>query len=169
MGIFCGFGNAELGFARLADGFAHGHGQFLWGKRNRHIGHGGVIFGHADKMQGQHAAVSLESRKLGIDKGAGYLAGAVGTEVEENETVARLYRLAALYYGGHDKLVCGVFALGVQGAIGFFNRLYGVGRLQTLTVYHGGIGLIYPPPLTVAVHAVIAAHHRGDGSRVNLR
>ena len=162
MGVFLRLGNAELFEALLGDVLAEGVHQRLRLEGHLHVRHRGVILRHADVSKREEAVFALEAGEVRVDKGAGDLAGAVGTEVEEDHRVVRLDLAASGAHNRHDKLVGHVVGVGVG------HGLHRVAALHALAVYHRGIRLFDAIPAVVTVHGVVAAHDRRDLSDADL-
>ncbi len=168
VGVFCGFRNTQLCQARPADRFAHSHGQLDWRERHRDVRHGRVIFGHADIFKREHV-LPFKTRKIRVYESACYLPCAIRPEVKENHAVPVFDGFSVLNHCGNHKFVGGVLAFGVEGAVGFLDRLYRVGGPDAFAINHRVIGLLDPPPLGVAVHPVVPAHHGGNFPDADFR
>src|SRR5690606_33292069 len=91
MGVFFGFGNAQLGFAEAGDILAKGVDQGF-----RRVGAmgvtalgevGGILGGH-DKIRQLWPHFAFKTAEIVVHKGLGDFAGAVGAEVHKDYAVA---------------------------------------------------------------------------------
>ena len=156
MGVLLRLGDAQLGQALVGDVLAKGVHQALGLVGHLHVGHGGVVLGHAHIAEREEALLPLKAGEVGVHQSAGDFPGPVGAEVVEDDAVALANGLGALDNRGHHKLVGDFLVVGVlhgaQGALG----------LLALAVDHGGIGLLHTLPAVVPVHGVVAAHDGGN-------
>ena len=155
MGVLFGLRHAELLETAGADDVADGVLDDLGG-----IGDGQgqrlVILGGADIAERIDGLGTLESVKIGQIQGPGHLAGAVGTEVHENDAVALVDGAVLADHGGLHKFV------GHALSIAVFHSLHRVHSLHALTADDGAISLLHAVPALVAVHAPEAALDGGD-------
>ena len=158
VGVFLGFGDAQLGLALLGQVFAEHVGQRL-----RFEGAGGLdarrVLGKRDEAGQLRLALAREFGKVAFDKGAAELAGTVGAEVHEDHGIAifDLDRLAD--GGGFDELVA--FFTGI-GRLQAFER--GGGVELALAFDDQVVGLLDTVPAIVAVHGEVATAEAGDAA-----
>ena len=162
MGIFLGLGNAQLGQSLLADILAKGIGQILRLIGHLHIGHGGIVLGHADIHQREEAFFAPEPGKIGVHQRAGQLTCPVGAEVEEDHAVPASDGRVFRHHRRHGKFI------GHTVFIVFPHHRHRVGCLYALAVHHGVIGFHYPLPAVVPVHGVVAAAYGGYLAHADL-
>jgi len=124
--VLLGLGNAQLLQALFGDVFAKGVVETLRLEGNLHVRHGRVVLGHADVVQREEGA--LETGKVRVNQRAGDLAGAVWTEVVEDNRIIcgnpSLRRVAD--DNRHDEFV------GDFGCVGVLDRLCSISTLLTL-------------------------------------
>ena len=157
MGVLLRLRDAQLGHAQLGDILAEDVVQGLLGVGDDHVGHGRIVGGGAHIVQGEEALFALKALEVGIHQGAGDLPGPVGPEVHEQDGVpgANLGALAG-DHGNHE-------LVGDAGVIGLLHRVHRIlVELGALAVDHGGVCLLQPIPVGVAIHGVVAALHGGD-------
>ena len=160
MGVLLRLGDAQLGHAHAAEVFAQAVLDRHTGPRHQHVGHGGVILGVAHIGGGEE--LPLETVKIGIHDGAGDLPCPVGAVVEEDDAVVVADgALAVADHRLHE-------FVGDAVGVGLGHRVHGVGVVDALAVDHGVIGHLHALPALVAIHGVIAAHHRGDPAHADL-
>ena len=103
MRVLLRLGDAQLRHAELAQILAepilHGDAR----PRDGHVRHGCVILRAADV--GSRKELALEAVEIGVDDGAGNLAGTVGTEVEADDAVIVGNRALAVADDGLDELI----------------------------------------------------------------
>ena len=155
MRVFLGLGEAELAQPLRRHPGAERVDDLLLGVGG---GHEAVvllgIIDHAEQRRPFRAPAGFEPGEAGIADGAEDFAGAVGAEVEEEDTVAVLRAGIVADYSGRDELV------GFPGGIGTAQRLGDGFRAPSLAPDHRRIGRTHPLPAVVAVHRVVAP---GDG------
>ncbi len=157
MGVFFGFGNAQLGFAVVGQQLAQAVVQGF-----RRIGHErvdavGVLGGH-DKTGECRLLAAGETIEVAVDKGAGNFPGAVGAEVHKDNRVTVVNRAAGLAVGlnnrGGDKFVVLVALVGGGQCLS--------GTVVTVLAFRFGqqaVGFFYAVPAVISVHGVIATDH----------
>ncbi len=166
VGVFLGLGDAQLGQPCIADHLREDVDQFLGPEGDGKI-EGLVVAGHADIGGKPRPDIAGEAAESRIGKGAGYLAGAVGAEVEEDEAVAVLHpahRDAPVHdHAGQNELVG--HPIGVALPDG------GLGAREggPLAGDHGAVCLLDAVPAVVTVHGVVTADHRGDPAAAKAR
>ena len=124
--VLLGLGDAQLLQALLGDVFAKGVVEALRLEGNLYVRHGRVVLGHADVVQREEGA--LETGKVRVNQRAGDLAGAVWTEVVEDDRIIcgnpSLRRVAD--DNRHDEFV------GDFGCVGVLDRLCSISALLAL-------------------------------------
>ena len=156
MGILLGLGDPQLGQPILADILTHGHGQGFRREGNVDVWHGGVILGHADKVQGEEAVLPGKTGEVRIHESTGDLPGTVGPEVEEDYAVAGFNGTLFVQDGGNHEFV------GDALFIGLLDGAYGAAALHALAVHHSGIGFFHPIPGVIPIHGIEPPHNGGD-------
>ena len=91
MSVLLGLGNAQLSLAILGQVLAQNVLQLHRRIGDLTVGHGGIIFGHADIVHLLAAAAALKAGERIVAEDAGHLAGTVGAEVHEDDGVAILH------------------------------------------------------------------------------
>ncbi|MNP10208.1 hypothetical protein D3C76_1023490 [compost metagenome] len=158
MGVFFGFGDAQLGLAVFRQVVAQHVFQAAGGEGRRCRNAGGVL-GQHDETGQFWLAGTLEFTEVVFDEHAGQFAGAVGAEVHEHHGVAvfDLHRLTD--GGGFDELVA--LATRVRGLQAF---LGGGGVEFAMAVDDQVVGLGHTVPTVVAIHGEITADEAGDAA-----
>ena len=108
------------------------------------------------------AAATLKALEVIVAEDAGHLAGAVRTEVHEDDGIAVLHATALAGDHGNHKLI------GDIGGIGSVNGLLRIGGVVALAVDKGGVGLFFAVPVVVAVHGIVTAGDGGNGAHAQL-
>ena len=155
MRVLLGLSDTQLGQAVFREILAEGVDELLRLEGDVDVGHGRVILRHADVGDGEATVPALKAGEIVIDKGAGDLTRSVGTEVVEDDAVARFDGVAARDHGRQHELVCHAVIIAV------LHRLYGIGLLYALAVDDRRIRLFDALPAIISVHRVVAS---ADGS-----
>ncbi len=157
MGILLGFGEAQLLPARLADDVAQHVGQLL--RREQGGEPGGVRAGILHHAGGgrEGEGRTREGGKSRAQQGFQNLAGPVGAEVGEQDSVARAHSCIRSDDRGLDELVRQIRRVRVG------NDLRSAVRFGTFGHGEGAVGQFHPFPALVPIHGVVTAGNRGDG------
>ncbi len=102
---------------------------------------------------------SREAGEIRIEHRGQNFAHAIGTEVEAQHAVAILHAAIIADHRRQDELVELLLGIGVR------DRRLRIGEMRTLRHNDRIVGLLDALPALVAVHAVVAADHRGDPHR----
>ena len=157
MRILLRFGDAQLLFAEGGEVFAEGVFQALRREGDADVREGGVVLREADIYGREVPRFAFKAVEGRLREGTGDLAGAVGTEIEEDDAVALLYqsyRPAALDdVGGKDELVGDAVFIRLFERICRVLRLYAVaevsvpddgGLVEKLLSFGGGVKVLSP-------------------------
>ena len=156
MSVLLGLGNAQLSLAILGQVLAQNVLQLHRRIGDLAVGHGGIVFGHADIVHLLAAAAALKAGERIVAEDAGHLAGTIGTEVHEDHSVAILHAAALTGDAGQNELV------GLVCCIGCLDGLGSVGGMIALAVDKGSICLFFTIPVVIAIHGVVTAGDAGD-------
>ena len=157
--VLLGFGNANLGFAVRGQHLAQGVVQVVLLEHRRHAHKRVVVVGEGEVVQVQ--PLHLKSVVVLLRQHLRDFTAPVGAEVEAQHHVAVLdsgQRLAigpGLHNGLQKLIRHAVLVLLLHG-------LNQVLRGRPDAVHQQVVGHLHPFPAAVAVHGVVAAHHRGN-------
>ena len=151
--VLLGLGDVKLAAAGRGDDLGQGRLGARLGEGDG-VGPALAVGGHRGQVEQRAAARELIEVRLG--QGAGHLAGAVGTEVDEDRHVALVGAVVVADHRRLDELV------GLLALIRLLDRLGGGRRMQAAGMDDRVVGELDPLPAGVAVHRVIAAADRGD-------
>jgi len=157
VGVFLGFGDAQLGLAVFSQVVAQHVLQAARGECRRGRDVGGVLGKH-DELD-LWLACALEVLEAFIDEHMAQFTGAVGAEVHEHHGVAvfDLHRLAD--GGGLDELIA------LATGVGCFQAFLGGGRVEFGLAFDDQVvGLGDTVPAVIAVHGEVTAHQAGDAA-----
>ncbi|MNZ59880.1 hypothetical protein D3C78_779330 [compost metagenome] len=156
MGIFFGFGDAQLGLAVFRQVVAQHVFQAAGGEGRRGRNAGGVLGQHDETGQFRLAG-TLELTEVVFDEHASQFAGAVGAEVHEHHGIA-VFDFYRLTDGGClDEFVA------LAALVGCLQAFLGGGGVEfALAIDNQVVGLGDTVPTVVAVHGVVTADQAGD-------
>ncbi len=165
MRVLLGLGGMELPKTRVGQDIRKHAARQVLGERHR-CRDRRVVLSQADEVDVRDA----RTRKAGevrIDERPGDLAGAIGSEVEEDDCIAVLDAHARLTGRRHEDRF--------HELVGHAARVRGPDGVDRVSA-HGRFCLhdrtpraLDPLPSVVAIHRVVAAHDAGDGTNTDFR